>query len=170
MAIDQPIFTGTAQLGDPFHVIVSENVVVGGATVIPKGTPGEGKVTFVAKNGSFGKSGILGIALRSLTIDGQKIVLDGRYREEAKNQDGATAMTFFMVGILAAPIRGKQSLIPAGRVLKARIGEEVALPPVSADVLETQLTNPAKSVQRPAVAWQPGNQPNTRPNIEEGVH
>jgi hypothetical protein len=170
VAVDQPIITGVAKLGDTFHVTVTEDVVVGGATVIPKGTPGEGSVTLASKNGSFGKGGILGIALRSLTIGDRQIALDGRYREEARNRDGTTAMTMFMVGILAATIRGEKGLIPAGRVLKARLGEDAALLPVPINEPKPVQADTAPSGLPPEAPRLSDNQSREQPNSNQGRH
>jgi len=144
--------------------------VVGGATVIPKGTPGEGSVTFVTKNGSFGKAGMLGIALRSLTLGDRQIALDGRYREEGKNKDNAAAFTFFMVGILAAPVRGQKGLIPAGRVLKARLGEDAALVPVPPSDPTPPLAGPGPSGPPSEAPGLSNNPSSEQPNATQGGH
>ena len=134
------------EVGDRFDVVVAEDVALGGVIVIPKGTIGRGEVSFATRKGSFGKPGILGIALRSLDLDGKSFVLDGRYREEGKDNDGAAAATMYAVGIFAALVKGKHGLIPKGRTLKARTGEDIPLAAV------TTATSPADSPTGTAVA------------------
>ncbi|WEK48103.1 MAG: hypothetical protein P0Y56_07355 [Candidatus Andeanibacterium colombiense] len=137
VALEQDLTTVTNQVGDMFKVVVAEDVVWQGTTFIPKGTVGSGQITFVTKKGGFGKPGIIGIALRDLDFGGTKFALDGRYREEGKNNNGATAATFFAAGIFAGVIQGKAGVIPRGRELHARTGEPIPFVarPSSADAL-----------------------------------
>jgi hypothetical protein len=125
VTLNDDLSTISNQLGDGFAVTVLQDVIQDGIVVIPKGTSGSGEVTFLTKKGSFGKPGILGIALRDLNLNGKKILLDGRYREEGGNNNAAAAATMFTVGIGAILVRGKSSTIPQGRELKARTGEEI---------------------------------------------
>lgn len=139
--------TATNEVGDRFEVVVAEDVALDGVIVIPKGTIGHGEVTFATRKGGFGKPGILGIALRSLDLGGKSFVLDGRYREEGKDNDGAAAATMYAVGIFAAFVRGKTGAIPKGRTLKARTGEDIPLaaiaPATSPAPSGTAVTAPA---------------------------
>ena len=138
VVLDEDLSTATAVVGDRFRVVVSQDVIAEGTTVIPRGAVGWGEVTFVSNRGGFGKSGILGISLRTLELGGRNIALDGRYREEGTSRDGATVATFFVAGVFAGLIKGGDGGIPRGRELKARIGENldfvvrVEPPPVQA--------------------------------------
>lgn len=125
VVLDQDLSSKTSKVGDRFEVVVLYDVVDHGIVVIPQGTIGYGEVTFSTDKGGFGKGGILGIALRHLDLGGRMVALDGRYREEGRNNDGAAAATMFAVGIFAAAVKGKSSIIPKGRQLKARTGEDI---------------------------------------------
>jgi hypothetical protein len=114
------------KVGDPFKVVVAYDVVDRGIVVVPKGTTGVGEVTFSTKKGGFGRAGLLGIALRTLDLNGKQIELDGRYREEGKDNGGAAGAVVFAVGIVGIAVTGKNSLIPKGRELKAHIGEDIS--------------------------------------------
>lgn len=124
VALDDEISSETHQVGDPFTVTVVEDVVVDNVVVIEKGAFGRGEVTFATGNGSFGKEGIIGLSLRELQIGDKTIILDGRYREEGRGKDAVAAVTMYAVGLLSAFVRGKDSAIEAGRVLKAKTGED----------------------------------------------
>lgn len=117
--------TKASKVGDRFQVTVLRDVTDGAAVVIPKGTIGTGEVTFATNNGGFGKPGILSISLRHLELNGAKVLLDGRYREEGANKNGATVATWFAVGVFSGFIKGKPGVIPKGRELKARTGEDI---------------------------------------------
>lgn len=123
--MNDDVSTELSKVGDRFGVTVLHDVTDGATVAIPKGTTGEGEVTFVTGNGGFGKAGIIAISLRHLDLDGRQVSLDGRYREEGRNQNGATAATWFAVGVFSGFIRGKDGYIPKGRELKARTGEAI---------------------------------------------
>jgi hypothetical protein len=127
VVLEDDLSTATAELGQVFRVTVCQDVVAQGAIAIPSGTEGWGEVTFVSRRGGFGKPGILGITLREMALGGKTIALDGRYREEGRNNNTATAITFFAVGVFAGVIKGAPGDIPKGRVLKARTGENIEL-------------------------------------------
>lgn len=135
--LDADLSTMTAMLGDRFPVIALHDVVAQDTVVIPKGATGYGEVTFTTNKGAFGKPGIIGITLRHLQIGGRQVALSGRYREEGANNNGATAATFFAVGVFAGFIKGKPGVIPRGRELKARTGEPIIFTPGVAAVLPT---------------------------------
>ena len=116
-------------VGRRFGVTVMREVVDRGTVVIPEGTIGSGEITFCTNKGGFGKPGILGIALRTLDLNGKSVLLDGRYREEGRNNNGATAVTFFAAGIVSGLIKGKAGVIPKGRALRARTGEDILFNP-----------------------------------------
>lgn len=124
VALNDDITSDTHQVGDPFTVSVVEDVMLDGRAVIPKGTVGHGVVTFSTGNGAFGKEGILQLSLRTLEVGDRTMILDGRYREEGRGKDVAAAVTMYAVGPLSALIRGKDSAIEAGRILKAKTGED----------------------------------------------
>lgn len=137
VSLDSELSTESNLRGDSFSVTVAYDVLLDGVIAIPKGTKGRGEITFLTKKGAFGKPGIIGIALRDMQLNGQKIILDGRFREEAGNNNAAAAATMFAVGIFAGLVKGKTSSIPAGRELKGRTGEEFS---VTHPVLSTLAT------------------------------
>lgn len=119
----QTLTTSDNKLGDSFGIVVTEDLVQDGTVVIPKGAQGVGEVTFVSDRGAFGKPGILQIKVVSLNVGDRTIPLDGRFRQEGVNKAGATAVTYFAVGIFAGFIQGKSGGIERGRILKARLAE-----------------------------------------------
>jgi hypothetical protein len=158
--------TKASKAGDRFQVTVLHDVTEGSTVVIPKGTIGNGEVTFATNNGGFGKPGILSISLRDLDLNGAKVLLDGRYREEGANKNGATAATWFAVGVFSGFIKGKPGVIPKGRELKARTGEDIAFSPqtnLNAAVPEAASTQPvnAKTVTPPTTPVAGSNDPKT---------
>ena len=124
--LNEELTTQASIKGDAFTITVLHDVVAEDTVIIPQGTTGIGEVTFVSRKGGFGKPGILGISVRSLDLGGETILLDGRYREEGGNNNGAVAATWVAVGIFSGFIKGKAGVIPQGRELKARTAEDIA--------------------------------------------
>ncbi|WP_447761911.1 hypothetical protein [Sphingopyxis panaciterrae] len=150
--LDQDLSTTTAMLGDRFPVIVLHDVIDRNTVVIPQGATGYGEVTFTTNKGSFGKPGIIGIALRHLQLGDRQVALSGRYREEGRNKNGATAATYFAVGVFAGFIKGKPGLIPRGRELKARTGEAIVFTPGVPAVAPVPIAIGAPAIAEPATA------------------
>lgn len=162
VSMDEELTTARAKVGDRFGVTVIDDVAdpATGAIVIPKGTTGYGEVTFVSRKGGFGKQGILGIGLRFLTLNDREVMLDGRYRQEGKSNDGAAAVTMFAVGIFAVAVQGKTAIIPKGRALKARTGEDIPFTP-GAVPAPPEATAPEPTVAAAPTGGQPSaSQPN----------
>jgi hypothetical protein len=127
VVLNDNLTTKTSHVGDRFEVTVVDDVGDQGIVVIPKGTIGYGEVTFSTDKGGFGKGGILSISLRYLDLNGKQVILDGRYRQEGKSNSTGAAVTLFAIGIIAAAVKGEGAVIPKGRELKARTGEDIAL-------------------------------------------
>jgi hypothetical protein len=138
--MNDEVSTQSSVVGNVFGVTVLEDVVHEGTIVIPKGTTGFGEVTFRTGKGGFGKPGIIAIGLRQLDLNGKQVSLDGRYREEGGNNNGAAFATWFAVGIFAGVVQGKSGVIPKGRELKARTGEDIAFGPAAAPAPATTPT------------------------------
>lgn len=123
--MNQELSTQTHTVGDQFFVTVVEDVVENDTVIVPAGSRGWGEVTFATRKGGFGKPGIVGISLRSLELGDRVVPLDGRYREEGKNKNGAVAATWFAVGVFSGFIQGRAGYIEQGRELRARLGEDI---------------------------------------------
>lgn len=160
--LNQELTTKTAKIGDTFTVTVLHDVMVGDTIVIPKGAIGHGEITFAADKGGFGRAGMLMIALRTMELGDRKVLLDGRYREEGTNNNGATVATWIAVGVFSGFIKGKSGTIPRGRELKARTGEEIGFVPGSAPP-PIPAAPPAQSAEAAAAQGKPAGEPLTAP-------
>ncbi len=110
---------GRLDVGYKFALTVAADVMLGDQIVIPKGTPASGEVTWLTGKGAFGKSGKMEVELRSIDLNGRRIPITGKYRQEG---EGNTVATIASVALLwpAAPfVTGKSARIPAGREFKA---------------------------------------------------
>ncbi|TMM48734.1 hypothetical protein [Qipengyuania marisflavi] len=124
--LNEELSSQTHKVGDRFSVTVLEDVIDNDTVVVPAGSIGWGEVTFATAKGGFGKPGILGISLRTLELATGGVRLDGRYREEGKNNNGAVFASWIAVGVFSGFIKGKAGFIEQGRELRARTGEKIA--------------------------------------------
>jgi hypothetical protein len=170
---NEEISTVSCVLGRRFGVTVVREVVDQGTVVIPAGAIGSGEITFCTNKGAFGKPGILGMALRTLDLNGKSVLLDGRYREEGRNNNGATAVTFFAAGIVSGLIKGKAGVVPKGRELRARTGEDIifvpgATPPAVPGAQASQpLADPAGAATQTTIAAAGDRQPGSGEDIPQ---
>lgn len=141
--------------GDNFNLTVTHNVMMGEYVVIPKGSRGVGRITWLTNKGVFGKSGKMEIDLEYVEVGGRRIPITGHYRQEGEGNTVATVGTIVAVGIFAGFVTGKSGVIPAGRELLAHTREDLPLafsgPPPSQAAAALQVAAPARAA-RPAAA------------------
>lgn len=105
--------------GDTFDLSVVHDVLLGDYVVIPKGTRGVGRITWLTNKGAFGKSGKMDVSLEYLEIGGRRIDIAGTYRQEGEGNTVATIGGVILAGVFAGFITGKSGRIPQGRELMA---------------------------------------------------
>ncbi len=109
---------GQIKVGHVFNLTVAYDVRVNGRIAIPAGAPAKGEVTMRTGRAVFGKSGKMEIELRSIDLNGQRIPVTGKYRQEGEGDTLAAVGAVF----LSAPlmfVTGKSAVIPRGRELSA---------------------------------------------------
>lgn len=122
--LNQELSSKRAREGEMFGLSVSHDVMLGQFVVIPKGTPAVGEVTWRTGRAVFGKSGKMDIELRYVDLNGRRIPINGKFRQEG---EGSTIAAVGAV-VLAAPllfITGKSARIPEGRELKGFTSEAI---------------------------------------------
>lgn len=115
------------KVGEMFRLTVAYDVKVAGVTVIPSGTPAVGEITFKTGKGVFGKSGKLEVELRHVDLNGQRIPLTGKYRQEGEgNTTAAIGAVVLAAGLMF--VTGKSAIIPRGRELAGFTSQVVTVP------------------------------------------
>ncbi|KYC30928.1 MULTISPECIES: hypothetical protein [Sphingobium] len=122
--------------GDNFDLTVTHNVMLGNYVIIPKGSRGVGRISWLTNKGAFGKSGKMEIDLEYVEVGGRRIPLSGHYRQEGEGNTVATVGTVIAAGVFAGFVTGKSGTIPAGRELTAHTKED--LPVAFAGPMTTQ--------------------------------
>jgi len=103
----------TARVGNPVALEVTENVVVNGKLIVPRGSKGHGEVSLVKKNGIAGKAGDLVIRPTYVRVGDLKIELRGATDTEgaSKHAEAITLAAISGVGIFK---KGNQAEAPVG--------------------------------------------------------
>lgn len=112
--------------GDTFLLSTVFDVMYNGYVVIPRGTPGQGTIIWRTGKGAFGKSAKMEIQFDWLDLNGRRISLTGKHRQEGEGNTGAAIGAVIAVGVFGAFVTGKSAKVPHGMQLSARTAE--ALP------------------------------------------
>ena len=115
--------TKSTKVGDKFKVSTMFDVMQDGFIVIPRGTVGEGTVTYRTGKGAFGKSGKMEVEINSLNLNGKIIPLTGKHRQEGEGNTGATVGAVIAVGVFSAFVTGHSAAILNGEHLRAHTVE-----------------------------------------------
>jgi hypothetical protein len=136
---------GNIEEGTLFYLTVVSDVKVGNYVVVPRGSRGAGEVTWKTGKAVFGKSGKMEVELRWVEVAGERIQIDGKYRQEG---EGNTVAAVGAV-ILAAPLL---FVIPRGRELSARTKYDVpiAMPVIAPAVVPEAIAQPEPEQPPPA--------------------
>ncbi|MEZ5695970.1 MAG: hypothetical protein R3E18_05910 [Sphingomonadaceae bacterium] len=113
--------------GDTFDMSVVHDVMLGDYVVIPRGSRGVGRITWMTNKGAFGKSGKMDIELEYIEVSGRRIPINGTYRQEGEGNTVATVGGVILAGVFAGFITGKSGRIPQGRELMAHTEEDIPL-------------------------------------------
>jgi hypothetical protein len=117
--------SSTHRAGDLIQLTVLNDVRIGDTTVIPRGTPAVGEITWRTGKGAFGKSGKIEFALRHIDLGGQHIPVSGDYRQEGEGNTIATGVAILAVGVFAGFVTGKRARLPVGRELMSQLVQDV---------------------------------------------
>jgi hypothetical protein len=116
--------------GQRFGLKVADDVKVGSALVIPRGTPAVGEVEYLSEKGMFGKSAKF--TLRPLFIDlgGRRVNLDGITSQRGNRAVTEAAITTVLTGGLGVFITGKSASLPAGSSLDGTVRDDALVAPM----------------------------------------
>ncbi len=121
---DASFTSKTMKKGSKFNLSTAADVMQDGYVVIPRGTVGEGTVTYQKKPGSFGKSGKMEVEFNSLMLNGQRVALAGRHRQEGKGNGGAAVGAVVAIGLVGGfLVKGHAAQITNGQQLHAHTVE-----------------------------------------------
>jgi hypothetical protein len=119
MKLGRELSSATAQVGDEVNLEVSEDVVIDGLLIIPKGANATGVVNEAEPKKALGRGGKLSILVRSVRLanNDQTVLRSGG---EAK---GASSSA----GVVIPVMRGKDVIFPKGMEITAYVNGDIRL-------------------------------------------
>lgn len=133
------------------------DVMHNGYVVIPKGTLGQAEVTWRTGKGAFGKSAKIDLSYQWLDLNGRKIALSGKHRQNGEGNTGAAVGAWVAAGVIGgALVTGKSAKLPAGTPLIARTAEGLPyLLPANAVQVPMAAIGPAPIAATPSTPTPP---------------
>lgn len=109
-------------VGDSIPLRTSQDLILNGVLIVPRGTRVDTIVTKARKAGGFGHSGKLEFVIRSVTaLNGTKIPLTANYKKRRGNQDGAIAVFTVASMLGGAFMKGRNVVYPARTPFTANV-------------------------------------------------
>ena len=115
--------------GQRFGLKVADDVVVGSALVIPRGTPAVGEVDSLREKGMLGKSAKFVVRPLFIDLAGRRINLVGNNAHSGDRAvtESAIATAVVTFGVF---ITGKSATLPAGSVLHGAVRDDAVVSPL----------------------------------------
>jgi hypothetical protein len=143
----------SVKVGDKVRISTRFDVMQDGYVVIPRGTVGEATIAYRTGKGAFGKSAKMEIEFNWLDLNGRKIPLSGKHRQEGEGNTGAAVGTVVAVGPFGAFVTGHSATLTNGQELRSHTVEPLVfeLPANVAPVPVANLAPAARVVTAVAV-------------------
>lgn len=158
----------TAKNGDEIQFDIVNDVVVGGITVLRRGSPATGTVTQAGASKTLGRAGKLSFTINDIKLrSGEKVRVRAFNRTRGENRTGEMIDIMLNVPIVTAPfcllIHGTNTIFPRGTEITAFVNGDFRLDlasfgaapsaEASGDELKTalQISSRSKSTTTPAV-------------------
>ena len=123
LALVSALSSRDTQIGQLVPLQTMEDLRVGDALLIPKGTAAMGQVTEAHSTGGLGVSGKLVVRPLYLRLGDRTVRLEGEIADKASV--GAAGV----LGLMITPVvSGRTVTLPAGHVLSAKVARSVQLP------------------------------------------
>lgn len=113
--------------GQRFGLTVAEDIRIGDAIVIPRGTAAVGEIEAVAQRSTGGNAGRLVLTPLFIEWQGERIYLSGRSENSGKAAVGASVATQILLSPLGVLISGRSATVPAGSVIDAEVRNDVTV-------------------------------------------
>ncbi len=125
--LNEDVSTKTHQQGDRITFSTTHDILLQDYVVIPAGTRVVGEVTWMTGKGMFGKSGKFEIEVRYIDLNGRRIPMQGKFRQEGDGNTVATIGAVVVVPVAGFFVTGKSGAMPRGRELTVYTAEAVAV-------------------------------------------
>jgi hypothetical protein len=136
VALSEALTTNGKKLkvGQRVRLEVAQDVMLNGRVAIPARSPVEGVLTRVRNKGMWGKSGAIGLQIKSVNINGAIIRLTGEMDD--RGQTGTAGVVGAIVALPVAGffVTGTSAEMPLNMPGRAFLDQDIALAPVATAV------------------------------------
>ena len=115
------------RVGQRVRLTVTSPVMLGGAVVIPAGSPAEAEITDVRNKGMWGKSGRIEARVLNVRVDGRLIRLTGMFDDKGVTGTAGVVTAIVLIPIAGFFVTGTSATIPAGGGVKAFLDEDLQI-------------------------------------------
>ncbi len=116
-----------AREGQRFDLEVTQDVLVNGIAIIPRGSLAQGEVTTVRKKGMWGASGKLSVRLISVRAFGKDIPIRNDYASKGSAGTGGVVAAIVFVPLAGFFVTGTSATIPSGTEFSAAVDADIPL-------------------------------------------
>ena len=141
--------TNSAKPGDRFVLRVDENVIVGGATVIPVGAKAYGEVTRVKSNGAAGKAGSVGAKLLYVELGEDRIPISGEDESKGRKEGGGVVLASAIWGPFGLLMKGGAGKLKAGHIFNGYIPADLLYDPAAGRFIVSEAEAKAEAAVTP---------------------
>lgn len=155
-----PLSSTDNKAGDRFDLEVSEDVLLNGRVVIPRGSPGKGEITLVKKKGMWGKSGKLETRVLSVRANGMDIPLRGTVLDKGDTGTAGVVGAILVLPVAGFFVTGTSAVLPQGTGftgltesdLPVTFADQAPAPPAAVVIGSAPPPTVVSVVARPAMA------------------
>jgi hypothetical protein len=113
--------------GKQIRLQTANQIMLGGAVVIPAGSPATGEVTEVRRKGMWGKSGRIEARVLNVRVGDRLIRLTGSFDDKGVTGTAGVVGAIVFVPIAGFFLTGTSASIPAGSGIKAFLDEDLRI-------------------------------------------
>ena len=115
------------RVGKQIRMQTASAVMVGGATVIPAGSPATGEVTDIRRKGMWGKSGGIQARVLNVRVGDRLIRLSGTFDDKGVTGTAGVVGAVLLLPVAGFFMTGTSASIPAGSGVKAVLDEDLKI-------------------------------------------
>lgn len=113
--------------GKQIRMQVANPITLGGATVIPAGSPAMGEVTEIRRKGMWGKSGRIEARVLNVRVGDRLIRLSGSFDDKGVTGTAGVVGAIVLLPLAGFFLTGTSASIPAGSGVKAFLDEDLRI-------------------------------------------
>jgi len=131
LVTNSAVSSKTAEIGDAIGLLLDQDIKIGDAVVVPKGTPVDATITQADPSGHVGRPGDIAFEVYALTARGIRIPLQGGETLEGASHYGTVKGLAGIpaIGVFGLLVRGDEAEIKPGMTFTVAVAADTQLKP-----------------------------------------